>query len=177
VYVAAEKYRVPKLRNEAYANIKTIAGPTGMNNYDFADFTVTLRAIFTATPPDSPVRVLIMQACVSKLQKLNEDPSFVSLVLEVPDLAVAIIKHTDLTGDWLCVDGDKCSGLPACSKCAKSKLGIVYPFDQALIEKYRNLEMWPCPVCKSIAVPTCSDCGGAIKWSSRRPTRESRYER
>jgi hypothetical protein len=177
VYVAAEKYQVFKLRKEAYANIKTIAGPTGVNNYDFADFTVTLRAIFTAILPDSPVRVLIMQACIAKLQKLNEDPSFVSLVLEVPDLAVAIIKHTDLTGDWLCVDEHKCSGLPTCSKCAKGKLGIVYPFDQSVIEKYRNLEIWTCPVCKSVATPTCSDCGGAIKWSSRRPTREARYER
>jgi hypothetical protein len=67
VYVAAEKYQVSDLRKEAYANIKTILGPTGVNDYDFADFTVTLRSIFTATPHDSPLRVLIMQACIAKL--------------------------------------------------------------------------------------------------------------
>lgn len=86
VYVAAEKYQVTRLKNEAYANIKAIAGPTGVNEYDFADFTVTLRAIFTGTMPDSPVRILIMQACVAKLQRLNEDARFVYLLLELPDL-------------------------------------------------------------------------------------------
>ena len=177
VYVAAEKYQVSDLRKEAYANIKTILGPTGVNDYDFADFTVTLRSIFTATPHDSPFRVLIMQACIAKLQKLNEDPNFVSLVLEAPDLAVAIIGHTDLTGDWLCADGHKCGGLPACTKCANVKSGIVVPFEQSLLQTHRGLKKWTCPVCRSFAIPTCSDCGGAIEWSSRLPTRESRYER
>jgi hypothetical protein len=94
---------------------------------------VTLRSIFTATPHDSPLHVLIMQARIAKLQKLNEDPSFVSLVLEALDLAIAVIRHTDLTADWLCADGHKCGGLPAYTKCAKVKSGIVVPFEQSLL--------------------------------------------
>jgi hypothetical protein len=175
VYVAAEKYQVTRLKNEAYANIKAIAGPTGVNEYDFADFTVTLRAIFTGTMPDSPVRILIMQACVAKLQRLNEDARFVSLLLELPDLGVAIIKHDGLTGDWLCLDGHKCGGLPGCYNCAKAKGGFPEPFEQSLLEKYRRQGKLPCPVCKISAAPVCSDCRGGIKWSSRLPTREVRY--
>jgi len=177
VYVVAEKYLVERLRNEAYANIRTIAGPTGVNDYDFADFTVTLRAIFTATPPDSPVRVLIMQACIANLHKLNEDKSFVALVLEAPDLAVAIIKHTDLTEHWLCADGHKCGGLPACPNCANGKSGLVAPFEQSVLQEYRSQRKCSCPVCKHLSAPICSDCGGWIKWSGRLPTRESRYDR
>ena len=177
VYVAAEKYQVLRLRNEAYANIKAMTGPTGVNDYNFADFTVTLRTIFTGTPPNSPVRTLIMQACVAKLHDLNKDASFTSLLLELPDLGVAIIKHDGLTGDWLCVDGHKCGGLPGCSNCAKAKAGFPEPFEQSFLEKYRSQEKLLCPVCKSLAPPICSDCRGSILWSSRLPTRGSRYLR
>jgi hypothetical protein len=177
VYVVAEKYQVSRLQNEAYSNIKTIAGPIGVTDYSFKDFSVTLRTVFTATTPNNKVRALIMQACIAKLQKLSEDESFVSLLLELPDLGVGIIKHTDLTGDWLCADGHKCGGLPTCSTCAEKQTGFIEPFEQPFSQNYRSQEEWPCPSCGSLAAPTCSDCGGDIKWSSRRPTRESRYPR
>lgn len=137
-YVVAEKYQVqknqvPKLKEEAYENFHRILGPKPrwheydkrpLREYNFIDFPVALHMIYAGTKPESKVRPLMTHACTASLDKLEENPNFWTLLEQLPDLAVEIIKHPSLAGDWDC-DGEKytvwgpreCEGVPACPNC------------------------------------------------------------
>ena len=120
VYVVAEKYQIRRLRDEAYENMRYNMRPENLQNgIAFSEFMVTLRTIFTSTTPDSMARVCTMQACMRCLEELRDNADFVSLLLELPELGVEIIKHPDVTGDWVCTAqfGDGCEGLPSCRNC------------------------------------------------------------
>jgi hypothetical protein len=165
VYVVAEKYQIPRLREEAYEKMYAMLHPS-------EDFPAALRTIFTGTMPTSDARTLMIQACIAELGKLREIDGFLSLLLTLPDLGMEIIRHVDLTGDWLCESGRSCLGLPICSNCAA--LNPCYepePFEQSFAQKYRGHDRWPCPTCGIHGSPACSDCGQAIVWSTRGPTR------
>ena len=177
VYVLAEKYQIRRLRDEAYQNIEVVVGPRHSSDHNFADFPAALRTILAATMSDDDLRILMMQVCIAMLPKLREREDFVSLMNDLPDLAVEIVKHTDLSGDWLCEGGEKCGGLPMCSNCSDQGELLTAPFEQSVSQEYRGLKEWPCPTCGKITVPICSDCHGDIEWLSRRPTREARYYR
>jgi hypothetical protein len=69
VYVVAEKYQVPKLKEEVYDNFLRILGPKPrwheydtrpMQEYNFIDFPVALHMIHVGTKPDSKARPLMM---------------------------------------------------------------------------------------------------------------------
>jgi hypothetical protein len=105
VYVVAEKYQAPKLKEEAYENFLRILGPKPryyeygkrpLREYNFIDFPVALHMIHAGTKPGSKVRPLMMHACTASLDKLEAIPNFWTLLNELPDLAVEIIKHQAL---------------------------------------------------------------------------------
>jgi len=172
VYVVAEKYQIARLRDEAYANILTIVGPWGVPSYRFVDFHAALRTIYTSTLPSNKVRALMVQVCISKLRE-NDD--FASLLLELPDFGVEIIKHVDLAGDWICSDGHGCDGLPTCFSCVAPNGEYTPPLEQSFTHKHLDQEEWVCPSCGMLMAPQCSMCEGPIKWSVRRRTREFAY--
>jgi hypothetical protein len=177
VYIVAEKYQIRRLRDEAYTNMEIIVGSLNRDDYSFGDFSLALRTILSATMPDSDARVLMMQVCIGMLPMLRKDEGFLSLLADLPDLAVDIIKHIDLAGDWQCDKGQKCGGLPACANPVDPKPLCTEPFERSFSLKYRGQPKWPCPTCRAVAIPVCSNCGGSIEWLSRIPTRDFRYYR
>jgi hypothetical protein len=177
VYIVAEKYQIRRLRDEAYTNMENIVDPHNSDDYKIADFSLALQTILSATMPDSDVRVLMMQACIAMLPKLREDEGFLSLLADLPDLAVDIIEHIDLAGDWQCDEGQTCGGLPTCANPVDPKPLCSEPFERSFSLKYRGQPKWPCPTCGAVAIPVCSNCGGSIEWLSRIPTRDFRYYR
>jgi predicted RNA-binding Zn-ribbon protein involved in translation (DUF1610 family) len=197
VYVVAEKYQVPNPKEEAYENFHRILGPKPrwheydkrpLREYNFIDFPVALHMIHAGTKPDSKVRPLMMHACTASLDKLQDNPNFWTLLDQLPDLAVEIIKHPSLAGDWDC-DGEKytlhsmgpreCEGVPACPNCGIDD-GAHFadprePYEQPFAHKHRNEKVWKCPDCGEIASPKCSMCEQDICWVAKKLTRMPIY--
>jgi hypothetical protein len=195
VYVVAEKYQIPKLKEEAYENFLRILGPKPrwneygkrpLREYNFIDFPVALHMIHAGTKPGSKVRPLKMHACTASLDKLEAIPNFWTLLNELPDLAVGIIKHPSLAGDWDC-DGEKytvwgpreCEGVPACPNCGIDD-GAHFadprePYEQSFSHKHRHEKEWKCPDCGETASPKCSMCEEDIRWVTKKLTRMATY--
>ena len=114
----------------------------------------------------------IMYACVY-LAKLNYGA-----------LAVEIIKHPNLAGDWEC-DGKKytiygpreCEGVPSCSTCCADKImrADQEQYEQSFAHKHRNEKEWTCPTCGITAPPECLGCKKSIRWVTKKLTRMAIY--
>ena len=193
VYVVAEKYQVPRLKDEAYENFESVLGPNPRGSeygkrpllgYDFIDFPVAFHEILAGTKPDSKVRPLMMHACTSALDKLKDNPNFYTLLEDHPDLAVEIIKHPNLAGDWEC-DGKKytiygpreCEGVPSCSTCCADKImrADQEQYEQSFAHRHRNEKEWTCPTCGITAPPECLGCKESIRWVTKKLTRMAIY--
>jgi hypothetical protein len=169
VYVVAKKYQISRLRSEAYTNMEHILGPLETKSYGFVNFPAALKTIFTVTTPESEARVLIMQACIAGLHILREDDGFVSLLLELPDLGVEIIKHLDLQckprRKWSCKGcRGESRGVPSCAYCVSIGGETPRPFEEFYSMKQRSQTEWTCPNCLTVAPPCCSSRCFPMSW-------------
>jgi hypothetical protein len=176
VYVAAEKYQIRQLRDEAYEKMESNMGDLfhrGAPGDDkFADFSDALRTIFGATMPDSEARGFMVQASIAMLHRLREDDRFLSYLADLPELAMDIVKHNDLNGNWLCENGGNCGGLPSCPNHGPTFDG---PNRRSFSQDCHQQMEWLCVWCGKVAKPICSECGGSIKWEYRSVAREFAY--
>jgi hypothetical protein len=142
--------------------------------------------IHVGTKPDSKARPLMMHACTASLDKLENNPNFWTLLKKLPDLAVEIVKHPNLAGDWEC-EGEKytvwgpreCEGVPACPSCGIDD-GAPFadprePYEQSFAYKHRHEKGWKCPDCGETASPKCSMCEEDIRWVTKKLTRMATY--
>jgi len=114
--------------------------------------------------------------CTACLKELRARDDFESLLRDLPDLSMDIIKNPDLEcafrEDRVCEFASTCRGAPCCPRLVEiggsgvsSDCG--YRFDKSFSWKRRDEKRWKCPSCDSMAEPVCSDCHSRVKWSNR----------
>jgi len=161
IFVVADKYQIPKLRDEALENMKGI----GFNEETFVP---ALRMIFNATTPNSIARKLMTDACVDQLYDLRLQDAFMALLPELPELAVEIVRHPHLTyvpaGKWFCHGCEYSTagcGVVPMSKC---HCGLYDEFEKSFAWEHRYRDEWPCPRYSREIKPCCSVCELEISW-------------
>lgn len=153
VLVVADKYQIPKLRQEAFEKMEIVLEEYN-GDFDFGTFVLALQTIFTATTPNSTSRKLMKDFCVDQLYTLRLNDAFMTLLPEIPELAVDIIKHPHLkwapAGKWVC------NGCPyaredgviaMCEFCGFDDDDEAHPFEKSFAWQHRNRDVWPCPDC------------------------------
>ena len=114
-FVVAEKYQILGLQSDICSNIQSMLDS---HIYPLEDFLKAARTVFTLTTSNSIARVPMARECTTRLQELRERDDFVSLLRELPDLSLDIIKNSDFEcafpGDWVCEFTSDCRGMPSC---------------------------------------------------------------
>jgi hypothetical protein len=172
VFVVAEKYQIPKLRDEAFGKMKDVLDIYALDFDESAceDFAPSLHAILTGTTSSSTVRKLMIEVFIDELRHLRLNDAFLALLPELPELAIEILKHPHLRweppGEWTC-DGLAYlhGGEAMCGFCGydeehdKSR-----PFEKSFAWQCRKRDIWPCPRCSQEIQPLCSVCRCEIFW-------------
>ena len=103
VSVVAVKYKYQVLELEACEVIK---GMAASHSCTLDDFLQAIRVIFTATTRSRMVTACLVAACVADLRLLKQNPGFLTLLREFPELGFEILGHQDLenalpeAGEW-----------------------------------------------------------------------------
>jgi hypothetical protein len=173
VFVVAEKYQIPGLQSDACRKIQNLLNS---HIYPIEDFLKAIRTIFSSTVPDSIARAPIALECTVRLQELRERDDFLSLLRDLPDLSMDIIRDPDLEcafpGDWVCEFASDCRGVPYCPHLVElGESGVSsdcgHRFDKSFSWKHRDEKRWKCPSCDGMVEPVCHYCNGRLKWSNR----------
>lgn len=157
VYVVAEKYQVPELRDASVDSMLSILLGDGVKG----DLSSALRIIFEGTTStNTEARTLMVKYCVDQLPSLKKDQHFMTLLADVAELGAAMLGHEDLLhGEWaFCCE---CEGIPRCSNCEiRFEADYVYPIK-------RSLKMRYCSHCEDFEWPECSGCNKGVEWVER----------
>lgn len=169
VYVVAEKYQVPALKDAVKKNLKYILAVNGGKTH----LIEALRIMFTEIGDEKDkVRDMLVSHCARKFSTLSKDESFKALLVELPEIATAIITHWNYDiGTWVCDGKASCQGVPKCPECG-------FNFLESDAWENRNEELWYC-YCHGECdcyesthfAPVCSGCGNAISWRSQRDSK------
>ena len=144
VFVVAQKYQIPGLQADACRNIQS---KLNSHIYPTEDFLKAVRTIFSSTRSDSIARAPMARECTVCLKELRARDDFESLLRELPDLSMDIIRNPDLEcafpGDWVCEFASTCRGAPCCPRLVEiggsgvsSDCG--YRFDKSFSWKHRD---------------------------------------
>jgi hypothetical protein len=186
LFVAAEKYQLlsgpqgSRLHGKLFNGLES---KIQSQNFDLDDFYNAVRIIFTSAglnPNVSNVRAPMISGCVSYLEELRQDPEFVTLLKDFPDLSIAILTSHELAcafpGDWGCESGlieeyFLCDGVPVCphkiTKIGKEPSACGYRFTKLYAWRHSNVINWRCQSCGNLSRPICSGCQRYGAWGRR----------
>ena len=93
ISVVAVKYQYRILEVEAGEVIK---GMVASHSCSLEDFLQAIRVIFAAATRSRMVTAYLVAACVADLRLLKQNPGFLTLLREFPELGFEILGHQDL---------------------------------------------------------------------------------
>lgn len=163
VYVVAEKYQMPQLKDAAHDALLSIfvRGP------EPKDLVTALRIIFAGTlDTDDGARPLRVKYCVSQPSSLWKTNDFNMLLNDCAELGAAMFAHAELGhGSWGCTNGF--GGHLESSRLEKAMCASCFvPFHELDTEPPRGTTYWECRSCGNFGRPICGyeNCGRALQW-------------
>lgn len=146
VYVVADKYRLTEFKKAIMDRLHTITCLT-----DARDIVPTLQAVFDDMPENEGPRPLMIDYCVHFLARLRKREDLLTLLGEVPELGLAILRHKKLNLGSPCFPDGPYGGELMCPRCCEP-----YTEQDTWDERFRE-DGWDCPGCGHEVEPVCRE--------------------